>query len=82
VTDGRNNRIAGCTIRNVGNDAVKIDGGTNKGVQGSDINNCGESGILYCLVAIEKHWLPVAIMSPITAYMISVSGLEPTPLVL
>jgi len=46
VTGGRNNRVAGCVVRNVGNDAVTISGGSNNGVVGSDIYNCGESGVL------------------------------------
>ena len=45
VRDGKRVWIGACTLRNLGNLAVNIIGGTNNGVLGCDIYNLGESGI-------------------------------------
>lgn len=45
ITGGAGNRIAGCTIRNVGGAALAINGGTNHGVLGCDIYQCGAGGV-------------------------------------
>lgn len=44
ISGGTGNIIAGCKIRNMGNDAIIIDGGTNNGVVSCDIYNV-ENGI-------------------------------------
>ena len=46
ISGGTGNRIAGCTIRNVGNVGVVIRGGTNNGVQSCDIYETGDGGIV------------------------------------
>ena len=46
ITGGAGNRIAGCTIRNIGNTGVVIRGGTNNGVQSSDIYETGDGGVI------------------------------------
>jgi len=45
IDGGKNNRIAGCTIRNIGNVGVTINGGTNNGVLSCDIYETGDGGI-------------------------------------
>lgn len=42
---GEHNRIAGCIVRNTGNDAISISNGTDNGVVSCDINGTGEGGI-------------------------------------
>ncbi len=46
ITGGTENRIAGCTLRNLGSFAVKIDGGTKNGVTGCDIYDVASGGII------------------------------------
>lgn len=46
IMGGAHNRIALCTMRNIGNVAVNIDGGTQNGVAGCDIYACGDGGII------------------------------------
>ncbi len=45
VTGGQGNRVAGCTLRNIGNAAVNIRGGRENGVIGCDIYQTGDGGI-------------------------------------
>ena len=45
ITGGKNNLIAGCTIRNLGSQAVKIDGGENNGIVSCDIYKVASGGI-------------------------------------
>ncbi|MBM3500636.1 MAG: hypothetical protein FJX74_18420 [Armatimonadetes bacterium] len=45
VTGGHDNRLVGCTIRNIATDAIRIDGGTNNGVRACDLYNMGGGGI-------------------------------------
>ena len=45
VNDGKNVRITACTIRNMGNWAVRITGGAHDGVAGCDIYQTGQGGI-------------------------------------
>lgn len=45
ITDGEENRIAGCVLRNIGNGAVSISGGKNHGVQSCDIFDTGDGGV-------------------------------------
>ncbi len=45
ITGGADCRIAGCTIRNVGNVAVAVRDGTGHGVVGCDISRTGDGGI-------------------------------------
>lgn len=45
VTDGRGNRIEGCTIRRMGLDAITVQGGEEHGIFGCDIHDIGTSGI-------------------------------------
>lgn len=45
VRGGSNVRIVACTIRNMGNWAVKVYGGTNHGVVGCDVYQTGQGGI-------------------------------------
>jgi len=46
VTDGTNNKIAGCTLRNIGVTAVTVEGGMKNGVVGCDIHGIGSSGVI------------------------------------
>jgi hypothetical protein len=46
VTGGSDNQIVGCTIRDVGGYAVKIEGGARNGVVGCDIYETGDGGIV------------------------------------
>ncbi len=45
VTGGQSNRIAGCTIRNLGGTAVVIEGGKNNGITGCDIYDVASGGV-------------------------------------
>ena len=45
IHGGVSNRIAGCTIRNVGDYGVKISGGSGHGVVGCDIFDTGDGGV-------------------------------------
>ena len=45
IQGGTGNRIEGCTIRNIGNWAVRIDGGTGHGVADCDIFDTGDGGV-------------------------------------
>ncbi|NLX14114.1 MAG: right-handed parallel beta-helix repeat-containing protein [Phycisphaerales bacterium] len=45
VHDGTDNKIAGCTLRNIGGSAVMIKGGLRHQVTGCDIDQIGDSGI-------------------------------------
>jgi hypothetical protein len=45
IRGGRNNRIAGCAIRCVGNYGVVIEGGHGHGVVSCDIENTGDGGV-------------------------------------
>ena len=45
MTGGTENRVAGCTIRNVGGWAVQVSGGTHHGVVGCDMFQMGGGGI-------------------------------------
>ena len=45
IKGGNDNKIAGCTLRNLGNTAVVIDGGTNNGVLSCDIYDVASGGI-------------------------------------
>ena len=45
INGGRHNRIAGCTIRNVGNVGVIVQGGNDNGVLSCDIYDTGDGGI-------------------------------------
>ncbi|NPV46475.1 MAG: hypothetical protein HPY69_05935 [Armatimonadetes bacterium] len=45
IRGGSNVRVVGCTIRNMGNWAVKVYGGTQHGVVGCDITQTGQGGI-------------------------------------
>jgi len=45
VKDGTNVRVVACTIRNMGNWAVKVYGGTKHGVVGCDIYQTGQGGV-------------------------------------
>jgi hypothetical protein len=45
LTGGTNNRIAGCTIRNLGSSAAVINGGTDNGITGCDIYEVAAGGI-------------------------------------
>lgn len=45
IEGGKNSRIAGCTIRNMGNAAVVVEGGFHNGVQSCDIYDTGDGGI-------------------------------------
>lgn len=45
VRGGSNVRVVACTIRNMGNWAVKVYGGTNHGVVGCDVYQTGQGGI-------------------------------------
>ncbi len=43
---GRDNRVAGCALRNLGNWGVHIEGGTGHGVVGCDIFDTGDGGVV------------------------------------
>ncbi|MHB9030790.1 MAG: right-handed parallel beta-helix repeat-containing protein, partial [Candidatus Latescibacterota bacterium] len=45
VKNGAHNRIAGCTIRNLGSGAVRIEGGTDNGITGCNIYDVAAGGI-------------------------------------
>lgn len=45
VHGGRNNLVAGCTLRLLGDEAITIDGGTENGVQSCDLYNLSLAGI-------------------------------------
>ncbi|MHB1034597.1 MAG: right-handed parallel beta-helix repeat-containing protein [Pirellulales bacterium] len=45
ISGGQRNRIAGCTIRNIGNWGVSISGGNGHGVVGCDIFDTGDGGV-------------------------------------
>ncbi len=45
VEGGDNVRVVGCTIRNMGNWAVKVYGGTRHGVVGCDVYGTGQGGV-------------------------------------
>ena len=45
ISGGTSNRVAGCTIRNVGSSALSISGGSGNGVVGCDIYQCGSGGV-------------------------------------
>ena len=45
IQRGTGNRIRDCTIRNIGNWAVRIDGGTNHGVVNCDLFDTGDGGV-------------------------------------
>ncbi len=45
IRGGKGNLIAGCTIRNLATDAVRIDGGTDNGITGCDLQDLGGAGI-------------------------------------
>lgn len=45
ISEGRNNLVAGCRIRNIGRSGVTIDGGFRHCVAGSDISDIGGAGI-------------------------------------
>lgn len=45
ISGGENNLIAGCTVRNVANDAISVSGGKNNGVAGCEMANLGGGGI-------------------------------------
>jgi hypothetical protein len=45
VTGGADNLVAGCTGRNLANDAISISGGQNNGVAGCELYNLGGGGI-------------------------------------
>lgn len=45
IHDGASNRLAGCLIRNIGNSAVVIKGGTGHGVISCDIVDTGDGGV-------------------------------------
>ncbi len=45
ISGGASNRIAGCSIRNAGNLAVRIEGGTDNGLTGCDIAGAGDGAI-------------------------------------
>ena len=45
IKGGSNVRVVGCTIRNMGNWAVRVNGGTQHGVVGCDIYGMGQGGI-------------------------------------
>ena len=46
MSGGEQNRIAGCTLRNLGDDAIQISGGTSHRVQSCDIYDVAARGIL------------------------------------
>ena len=45
ISGGTGNRVAGCTLRNLGDCGVAISGATQSGVVGCDLYNLGKSGI-------------------------------------
>lgn len=45
INGGEENRLVGCTIRNIATDAVRVAGGRNNGVQSCDMYSMGGSGI-------------------------------------
>jgi len=45
ISGGENNLIAGCTVRNLANDAISVSGGRNNGVAGCEMYNLGGGGI-------------------------------------
>jgi parallel beta-helix repeat protein len=45
IRNGTHDRVAGCTLRNLGNVAVNVTGGTECSVVGCDLYNLSESGI-------------------------------------
>ena len=45
VTGGSGNRVIGCTVRNVGHNALEVNGGTDHGVVGCDIHDTGYGGV-------------------------------------
>ncbi|MEN6453269.1 MAG: right-handed parallel beta-helix repeat-containing protein [Prolixibacteraceae bacterium] len=45
MEEGCDNTIGGCTIRNIGNNAVDIIGGHHNGVSGCELYNIGDAGI-------------------------------------
>jgi hypothetical protein len=45
INGGTGNRIAGCTIQNIGDYGVRIEGGTSNGVIGCDIFDTGDGGV-------------------------------------
>ena len=45
ITDGTQNSVVGCTLRNLGGRAISISGGTENGVVGCDIYGTGNGGI-------------------------------------
>lgn len=46
IVGGTSNRVAGCSLRNIGTVAVDIQGGTNNGVRNCDISETGDTAIL------------------------------------
>ena len=45
ISEGAQNRIVGCTLRNIGHGAISVSGGTQHGVIGCDIYQMGGGGI-------------------------------------
>ena len=45
ITGGRSNLVAGCTVRNIGDDAVVIEGGRDHAVVSCDISETGDAGV-------------------------------------
>jgi len=46
ISGGSNNVLAGCTFRNLGNDAVILDSGRENGITGSDIYEVSGAGVI------------------------------------
>jgi hypothetical protein len=45
ISNGENNFVAGCTVRNVAKNAIRVDGGKNHIIQSNDLYNLGAGGI-------------------------------------
>jgi len=45
ITGGRSNLVAGCVLRNIGDDAVVIQGGRDNAVAACDISETGDAGV-------------------------------------
>ena len=45
ISGGTHNRVAACTMRNIGRNAASVSGGTANGVIGCDIHDTGEGGV-------------------------------------
>ena len=58
ISGGTENRVIGCTFRNIGGAAVSVSGGTHHGVVGCDIYQMGKGGI--SLVAGDRTTLTPA----------------------